>query len=104
MTLTDIAAGLGAATGTISLLWEIYKWAKSGPKLIVSVNPHMVTSAAALWPTSGQQGSVRFITVSVANREDQKTTVQALGFRYFVSGWKRIVLHARWLSNRNPSR
>jgi len=39
MTLTDIAAGLGAATGTISLLWEIYKWAKSGPKLIVSVNP-----------------------------------------------------------------
>ena len=76
MALTDIAAWLGAATGSVTLLWEIYKWAKSGPKLIISVNPNMI---------SAQQE--RFVMISIRNTGDRKTTVQAVGFDYFESTW-----------------
>jgi hypothetical protein len=70
-------------TGSIS----IYKWARSGPRLKVSANPHMVSKIGE-----------RFLLISVRNRGGQRTTIQAIGLVYFGSSWKQIATRARWLS------
>jgi hypothetical protein len=76
MTLTDIAAWIGAATGSISLLWEIYKWAKSGPKVIVSINPNMVS----------EQGG-HFVMISVRNTGDRNQVEALASVSPFAGVW-----------------
>ncbi len=31
MSATDIAAWIGAVTGTLVLIWDVYKWMQTGP-------------------------------------------------------------------------
>lgn len=37
MELTSLAAWWGASVATLLLFWDIYKWRKSGPNIIVKV-------------------------------------------------------------------
>ena len=39
---STIAAWIGAATGSIALCFELYKWLRSGPRLRLDVFPNMV--------------------------------------------------------------
>lgn len=49
MSATDIAAWIGAVTGTLVLIWDVYKWMQTGPKVKVSVD----TQYGRLWVGRG---------------------------------------------------
>ena len=70
MTASDIAAWWGAALATVVFLWDIYKWATSGPRLVVRAFPNMV-SAGSYWEAQGQLS----IFVEAINRGDKLTTL-----------------------------
>ncbi len=48
MSATDIAAWIGAVTGTQVLILDVYKWLQTGPKIKVSVAPNMVAYGSAV--------------------------------------------------------
>ena len=75
MGITDVVAWIGAITGTGALLWDIYKWKHSGPKLKVSVSPGM-----ALYLPGRPETSDRFLLVRVVNIGHSKTTLNTLSF------------------------
>jgi hypothetical protein len=42
LTTRDIVAWWGAVIATVVLIWDIYKWKTSGPKLKFKVSPNMI--------------------------------------------------------------
>jgi len=79
MSATDIAAWIGAVTGTLVLIWDVYKWLQTGPKVKVSVAPNMVAYGSAV----AVLGNKANIMVEVTNTGDGKTTITHLvGFFY----------------------
>ena len=79
MSATDIAAWIGAVTGTLVLIWDVYKWMQTGPKVKVSAAPNMVAYGSAVTIL----GSKANIMVEVTNTGDGKTTITHLvGFFY----------------------
>ena len=43
MKATEFAAWWGAAIATLVLLWDIYKWERPGPRVLVTARPNMKT-------------------------------------------------------------
>jgi len=43
MKITELAAWWGAIIATLMLLWDMYKWVRSGPIINVSVSPNYAT-------------------------------------------------------------
>lgn len=79
MSATDIAAWIGAVTGTLVLIWDVYKWLQTGPKIKVFVAPNMVAHGSAV----AILGNKANIMVEVTNTGDGKTTITHLvGFFY----------------------
>jgi len=75
-----ITGSIGTLTGVSALLWDLYKWKHSGAKLKVTASPGM---ALVNVPNIGP--NERFISVTVTNSGQSKTTVTTLGFFYFES-------------------
>lgn len=48
MSATYIAAWIGALTGTLVLIWDVYKWMQTGSKVKVSAAPNMVAYGSAV--------------------------------------------------------
>ena len=69
MSATDIAAWIGAVTGTLVLIWDVYKWTQTGPKVKVSAAPNMVAYGSAVTIL----GNKANIMVEVTNTGDGKT-------------------------------
>ena len=79
MSATDIAAWIGAVTGTLVLIWDVYKWMQTGPKVKVSAAPNMVAYGSAVTIL----GNKANIMVEVTNTGNGKTTITHLvGFFY----------------------
>ena len=79
MTPTDVAAWVGAITGSLVLLWDVFKWVLSGVRIRVSAEPNMTAygSAAALL------GIKTCIVVEASNVGQAKTTItHVVGFHY----------------------
>lgn len=71
---TDTAAWWGAIVATIVLLWDIYKWWRSGARLIVRANPNMQDVSKL---ARGSAHDLR-IFVDVTNSGDRPTTITHL--------------------------
>ncbi len=79
MTATDVAAWIGALTGTLVLLWDVFKWVHSGAKIKISASPNMTGygSAALLL------GEQTCVAVEATNVGQSKTTITHLvGFHH----------------------
>lgn len=78
MSASDVAAWWGAAIATLVLVWDLYKWGRSGPQLEVSASPNMETyGGAAIY------GKGPFVVLEVRNNGDRKTTLtHCVGFVY----------------------
>jgi hypothetical protein len=88
MTASDIAAWVGAITGTLALGLEAVKWFRSGPRLRISVNPNMVPlDPARAFPAEPH------LFVWVRNIGDAPTTLTTLGFAYYSTAFARIRRH-----------
>ena len=86
MTATDVAAWIGALTGTGVLLWDIFKWVHSGARIKVSAAPNMTGygNAAQLL------GNKTCVAVEATNVGHSKTTVTHLVGFHYKSWWRRL--------------
>jgi hypothetical protein len=88
MGATEVAAWIGAATGTTSILWDVFKYLRSGPKLRIQANPNMVPAK----PRPGYPADSRWTLVRVANVGSSRTTLMALSLEIYHSRfavWRR---------------
>jgi len=84
MTVTDILAWLGGLTGPSAIVWDVYKWKRSGPKLLVRVSPNMAILGR------GQVTNQRHLIVRVANSGEKKTTLTTLALALYPSWWAQV--------------
>jgi hypothetical protein len=88
MTLTDAAAWLGAATGTLALVWDVIKWLRSGARL------HVVVLTGMHQLVGTKIGAVQvpgvFVTVRVANVGDQAATISGIVLDCYSSWFARL--------------
>ena len=90
MKATDVAAWIGAFTGTLVLLWDIFKWVHSGAKIKVSASPNMTCFGGAA-PLLGEK---TYVAVEATNVGQSKTTITHLvGFHY--KSWFRQLLRLK---------
>ncbi len=87
MNASEIAAWVGAATGSLALLWDIIKWSRTGPRIAVSVAPNMTAYGAA----ELLLGKEPCVLVEANNVGDGKTTVTHLVGFYYDSWLKRFL-------------
>jgi hypothetical protein len=85
--LTSFVAWWGAIVATLVFLWDIYKWAKSGPSIVVSAQPNMKTSVGAPQNLSG----TNYVVVEAVNKGNKKTTITQLVSYHYSSIIKRIL-------------
>lgn len=73
-----ITGSIGTITGVSALVWDYYKWKRSGPKLRVEVIPGMAMHNPQL-PLTNE----RLLWIRVVNTGNAKTTLTTLAFSYF---------------------
>jgi len=71
MGTTDIVAWIGAISGMSAIIWDVYKWYRTGPRLKVTAKCNMET----LSPSNGNQ---TFIVIRVSNTGTAMTTLRTL--------------------------
>jgi hypothetical protein len=86
MTATDVAAWVGALTGTGVLLWDIFKWAHSGARIKVSAAPNMRGYGAA----AQLLGDEPVVMVEAINVGQSKTTITHLVGFHHRAWWHRL--------------
>lgn len=64
------AAWWGAASGTLAVVWEVFRWTRSGPRLEVIASPNM----QIITPGEGIDETL-YINVVVTNGGDAPTTI-----------------------------
>lgn len=79
MTATEVAAWIGAGTGTAAILWDIYKWWTSGPNVTITVAPNMTMM------TGGKVSKQKYMMVAAVNTGTAKTTLTTLAWRAYPS-------------------
>ena len=77
LTTRDIVAWWGAVLATVVLIWDIYKWKTSGPRLKFKVTPNMIVVGD---PT--REGKT-FISASATNVGDRPTTITNLVMQHY---------------------
>jgi len=87
MSATDVAAWVGAICGPGALLWDVYKWRLSGPKLEVSAAPGMVAM-----PHPMVKDREKYIVVTVRNNGTTATTITTISFATYDSWCARTRL------------
>ena len=76
-TNTDLVAWWGAVVATFILLWDVYKWKTSGPKIRFCAKPGMKTINM---PTHDGK---TWINATAENIGTRATTITNLGIRYY---------------------
>jgi len=89
MNATDFAAWLGALTGSLALLWDIFKWLNSGPQLTVSASAGM--KIFGNFVPEILRGK-KFIVVSVNNIGSNKTTITHLLGEYYSILFNKLII------------
>ena len=77
MSATEWAAWVGASTGVAALAWEIVRWSREGPRLLVRASPNMTVVP----DTDGRY----VLMVYVTNRGTMPTTLTGWGLFEFRS-------------------
>lgn len=89
MTPTDVAAWFGAFTGALVLLWDVFKWVHSGPRVRVSASPNMTAYGSAI----KLLGTKTCIAVEASNVGQAKTTITHLVGFYYKSPLSKLLRH-----------
>jgi hypothetical protein len=85
--LTDVAAWWGAATGTLVLAWDVYKWTRRGALVAVDVSGDMI-----FFPQlPGEPKDESHVVVSATNVGDQPTTITNMAGFWYRTRWQRVV-------------
>ena len=84
--LTEIIAGYAAIVATVVLIWDIYKWKASGPRIKLTAKSNRKFINVPHIPEGKS-----FIVADATNVGNLPTTITALGAQYYKS-WLRFVL------------
>ncbi|MFL6211185.1 MAG: hypothetical protein ACJ74W_20215 [Pyrinomonadaceae bacterium] len=83
--VTTFLAWWGAIVSTVVIVWDVYKWRKTGhPKLIVRANGNF-QDAHSVNPQ-------KYIAIKITNVGDKPTTLSLITFRYYKtkpSKWRK---------------
>lgn len=85
MKITEIAAWWGAVIATFVLLWDIYKWKRSGPIIKISVTPNL-----KVYPSDPLTNNKTWIHIMVTNSGNQPTTLTNLCGFYYKSRFQKF--------------
>jgi len=92
MDTSTYAAWWGAGLATVVLLWDLYKWRASGPRLRVWAKGDQKQLRPGDWDKPGRvPGDEDWIRISVANTGTGATTIQGVGFSCFSSVWQKVI-------------
>jgi len=86
MKITDLVAWWGAIIATLVLVWDMYKWKRSGSIINVSASPNM--HAFGNLPNSIK--NKKYIKVEIVNIGDRKTTITHLVMFHYKSLFQKI--------------
>ena len=78
-TWTDIAAWWGAGLATLVLVWDVFKWVRTGPRIIMRALPNMTQFPSV--PGTPDKN----IFVEISNNGDASTTLKGLGVFHYDS-------------------
>lgn len=81
---TEIAAWWGASIASVVLLWDIYKWKKQGPRLVMCLSPNIEVLG-----DPSREGKT-WVSVIVSNVGDRPTTIKGVGMNYYKSWLTRL--------------
>lgn len=82
----DLVAWWGAILSTIVFLWDIYKWATSGAKVIISVSPNMQIQNSII-----KDSGPTVVLVKAVNNGDRATTITHLAGEYYATWYRFLV-------------
>ena len=86
---TDAAAWIGAATGTLGLLWDVVKWSRGGARLLVEFMPGMAQAIGT------KLGAVQvpglFVFIRIANVGDQSATISEIILDCYTGWFMRLL-------------
>ena len=82
---TDVVAWWGAVTATFVLLWDVYKWKTSGPKIRFCAKPNMKTVNIP-----SREGKT-WISATAENIGTGATTITHLCFQYYRNYFKKLI-------------
>lgn len=82
---SDVAAWWGAGVGSLALLWEIFRWVRSGPRLAVTVRRRILKFNLRRTPTGHPLPDPRFVglLVEVSNVGSAATTLTHVQIREY---------------------
>ena len=86
ITLTDILAVWGAFIASFVLLWDIYKWKTSGPRIHIDVKTNMCLYGDPAVPKNEEH-----VMCTVINRGDRPTTINILGVYSYKNKLKKLL-------------
>ncbi len=81
---SEIAAWWGASVATIVLCWDIYKWLKEGPKIVMSMSPNMKVIG------DPEREGITWVSVTISNTGTRPTTLKNIGMEYYENLFDRI--------------
>jgi hypothetical protein len=96
MTLTDYAAWWGAVIATAVLVWDIYKWASTGAKIVLTVLPNRFTMG------DDRLDGQRLFLFEATNKGDRPTTLGKLMFVHYSGVWQFIRRKPTYYYIKNP--
>jgi hypothetical protein len=93
MSATGLAAWIGVITGVGALLWNVYAWWHSGPRLTLEAFSNLFPGGLPVAPTIENRC---FLQIKVYNRGDRKTTLTRLALTFYPTRWSRWRGHSTW--------
>lgn len=87
MNLTDTLALIGAITGTIALIWDVFKWSQTGVKASLKISPNMTPFGVARLQFKNKLN----IFVEVTNIGDKRVTITHLVIVYYETLFKKLL-------------
>ncbi len=81
---TVIVAWWGAIIATLVLIWDIYKWKRTGPILRVRVKSNMKTTGIPMYEND------TLVVIEAVNMGDRPTTITLVGTVYYKSFFDRL--------------
>jgi len=89
--LTDVLAVWGAFIATLVLLWDIYKWKTSGPRIIFKALSNMCIRNVPALPERKT-----YISLEAVNNGDRPATIRNVGICYYSNCFKKMLRKAKW--------
>jgi hypothetical protein len=86
ITVTDVLAWWGGLTGTLAFVWDVYKWRRRGPRVLVDVVTDMFAVGSGALATPDE----RLVVLTATNVGDQPTTITQMAALWYRARFQKV--------------